>query len=480
MTYLSRPVFEFPINWAGAPAPTWLYDLREIQKGFGRPSYAATQSNLLQGFSFNLQPTTDAEIQTIEDFFDALFGNLTGFWLPGPQIAFEIVAGVSSTQFEITDQGLAESWQAHPSGAFVYFTKEGSSAQAAQISAVTDLGNGRERITVTGAMGTAVDATWTAHRLHYVRLASAEEEFTALTEGTQSRAIKVVELPEEYASVETGLRPVYLYHFWIDWGASVTHWRYTSFQEDLVSDGNTFSAANINHGALRDSLRGDREDVTIEAVFETGGPFVLFSSLPPAKRLFVEILEADYSALDDAEVLFTGQVLDPDLDGRGVKAKCASLLDALGTAIPGMVVQRRCNYNWGDPRTCKVEPEDFAVTTTISALDGHKVTLAGGAGVDANWYALGRLQTGSGTSFEIAGILKSSDAGAGLELWLMAPLRYAAVSQSVKIYPGCNKTTDHCDNKFSNYPENYGGHPFVPRHNLTLAALPVATPGGKK
>jgi uncharacterized phage protein (TIGR02218 family) len=126
-----------------------------------------------------------------------------------------------------------------------------------------------------------------------------------------------------------------------------------------------------------------------------------------------------------------------------------------------------------------VDRETFAVTTTISAIDGQQVTLAGGAGEADNWFALGWIQTGSGTTFEIMGILKSEDAGAGIELWLVTPLRYAIVGQSVKIYPGCDKSLATCVAKYDNL-DNFGGHPFVPRRNLTIAALPIATSGGKK
>lgn len=80
------------------------------------------------------------------------------------------------------------------------------------------------------------------------------------------------ELPAEYspASVETlgttlGKLPVLAYLYAVEEvtaGATVVH-RFTSFERDLVVDGDTYTAARIDHGAVRQGIAMDRDEVEV-------------------------------------------------------------------------------------------------------------------------------------------------------------------------------------------------------------------------
>jgi hypothetical protein len=65
---------------------------------------------------------------------------------------------------------------------------------------------------VTLDAAVSVDATWLAYRLRYVRLASDIEKGRFIVENRMAREIRVVELPEEYAVIETQRAPVWLIH----------------------------------------------------------------------------------------------------------------------------------------------------------------------------------------------------------------------------------------------------------------------------
>ena len=226
MTYLSRPVFTYPFNWAEALQKSFSFDLREMQIGFGPEVYAAKQLHVVRGFEFGTLATCLGDIAWLEDFFNQLYGPLTGFWLPTDQSEMTIKAVVDSTHFDITAQDLVDTWSDGPA-IYLWFTKLGVAPQAAKITAVATIDATTERVTIDAAV--EIDATCKVSRLLYVRLAGDEEQAEFIAEQFQRRTIRLVELPLEYVSWETGERPVFLYHFYVKFPTTTDHWYYTSF-----------------------------------------------------------------------------------------------------------------------------------------------------------------------------------------------------------------------------------------------------------
>ena len=60
-TYLSRPVFDFGLNWQDTPAHAFKYSLNEIQfDGFGPLKFAPTEVDAATGFAF--RPLVDLHV----------------------------------------------------------------------------------------------------------------------------------------------------------------------------------------------------------------------------------------------------------------------------------------------------------------------------------------------------------------------------------------------------------------------------------
>ena len=478
-TYLTRPVLETQINWAASLSRAVQYDLRELMLGFGAEQFAPLQSHVVHGFMVSLDLNTEADIVAHDDFTAALKGRLTGFWLPSPQAAFAIAAGEDATHFDITDQDLTNTLADHPAR-YVRFTKDGQTAQHAKVTAVTDNGDGTERVTVDASI--TVDATWEAHWLHYVRLATDEESAGCLGEGRQKRAVKMLELPTEYAAFETGESPVYLYHFWMN-TSPVVHWRYTSFGADLVSGGNTFTSKAITHGEIRRGGDASAETVTIEAFYETGHPLALGLPYPTAKPINVEILEAAYATPSTTTTLFSGRIEKPPRKGKKITATALSVLDFDGKRILDGLIGSRCAYQLYEPNTCGVSQAAHQITgCTIDTITGRviRVSKTGLGAWAANHFSFGWIETGSGAGFELRTILQDTVvSGTVRELTLNLPLVNAIAGGTLTVVPGCDGKWDTCQTKFSN--TNALLHPFVPEKNPTLTAIPITvSQGGKK
>lgn len=301
MTYLTRPVFEFQVNWAQQPSKPFLFDLAKLEIGFGTPFFSALQSHVVLGYDFAIMLKTAAEIMEFDAFTAALNGRLSGFWLPAPFLTLKIVGAVSATQFDITDQNLRDTLATHPD-VYLWLSRPGLASRPCKISAVVLQSAGIERVTLTAALATSPSPADSAVRLHYVRLAADIERGLFLADNIMKRAVRVVELPHEYEAYETGEQPIYLYHYWADVPMD-THWRFTSFAADVISDNIRFTKFPINHGALKKSMKLAEETLSIEARFDTSHPLALFLPVPFSRPLNVEVLKVNYATLNTTVIL---------------------------------------------------------------------------------------------------------------------------------------------------------------------------------
>jgi uncharacterized phage protein (TIGR02218 family) len=472
--YLSRPVFETAFNWVRQPATSFRFDLRSLRVGFGRETFHPLQQHVVQCWLRN-----EDQLADFEEFFDALRGRVQGFWLPSPQAAFVIEAGFDATRCDVTWQDYEDQHDAHPSQ-YIRFRKAGEADQYAKVLSVLDLENGRERVTFDASV--TVDETWTAVRLHYVRLADGKLSGEFDSEQRQSVELRVVELTEEYTEAETGERPVYLYHFYGDFGGTQVHWRFTSYWETLTADGETWTTHPMTHGGLTRTLKGDREQTTVEAVADGAHPLSLFVPFTLPVPLWVVIYEATLDDIDTLSVLFTGQVEKVQPQGPRLIATVSSLLDVLSRKVPRFVIGPRCNYALFESHTCKVNRATFEKTVTIDAINGRTITVSGAglSGIATDWFSEGWIEVGTGADFEIRTIVKDTQTDTTEhELLLNYPLNHAAVTDSLKLLPGDDRRLETCTDKFSN-EGNFGGHQFVPQRNLTLQAIQASPGGGGK
>ena len=479
MNYLDRPVFNFAIDWNRHPSGRFEYDLRALEIGFGPPEFAPLQDHVVHGFQFELVLESPEEIAALEEFLDDLKGRLQGFWLPGPQEAFRIVANVSATEFDIKDLGLSQTFGDHPA-THVYLTKSGEESVPAEILSVADNGDGTERVTLDTAA--TVDQTWRAWPLHYVRLAQDTEQGTFEAEGLLVYSVRVVELPTEYSLAETGQRPVFGYHIWSDFNGTVQDWYFTSHPLDITLAGQDYVAKRITHSALSLTSKADREEVTLETLYEVDNPLSLLLPLALSTPLWVEILEGNLASEDAPAPLFRGLALSASVQGRKETVRCASAMDSMRASVPAIMLQPRCNYRLYEPNTCRVDPDLHKVEVTLVSALGRDIVLSGAglAGKAAHYFAEGWVQFGSGSTYEVRTLLGSTaEAGGEVSLVLNAPLTYAAATDAGILYPGCDGTDGACLLKFSNFA-NWGGH-RIPLRNLALKAMEIkAGSGGKK
>jgi len=481
MTYLSRPIFIYPFNWAEALQKSFSFDLREMQIGFGPEVYAAKQLNVVRGMEFQAIATCLGDVAWLEDFFNHLYGPLTGFWLPTDQQEMTIKNVVDTTHFDITSQNLVNTWS-DTNAIYLWFTNIGAGPQASKIIAVSTVDSTTERVTLDSAV--TVDTSTKVSRLLYVRLAGDEEQAEFLAEQFARKTIRVVELPLEYISWETGERPVFLYHFYVKFPTTTDHWYYTSFAESLTVSAQAYAPAPITHGELKTGLKADAESLQIDSVMFSGNPLAQFVPFTLPFPLNVEIIETTLPGLGSPTTLFAGSVQSVDAKGKRLTAICVSLIDAFERKLPRHLFQTRCNYAVFEPSTCKLDPTSFKISATITAIDSTDptiVTVSVGSDLATHWFAEGTIDVGSGTTEELRSIKDSTRIDTAHQtLHLTRPLFLNTVGATLVALPGCDHRNVSCQTKFNNYV-NFGGMPYMPMDNQIARIANVnPAPSSKK
>lgn len=493
MNYLGRPVLTAELSWGTPAVKSFSFDLRELKLGFGSEVFAPLQEHVVHGFDLDFVLQTEVDVQWFDDFVSGCRGKLLGFWLPEPCLLVEVAAGVSGTQFVVqraVDGGLAESFAQHVDRHLVF--ARGSTLQAAKVTAVEDLGDGRERLTVDAAIVPAVTpaAGYAISRLRYVRLVDDAERGTFVSEGRQERRLKVVELPLEYAQVETGEQPIYLYRFWWDSPSNLSY-HYTSFASRVWSNGVAYEPRAITHRQLKRTVKAESSlDIRVSAAADS--PLMTFLPVPVARPLHVQVLEASVSDPDGAHVIWTGQVRVVEDDGELLTAKCDVFGNALRRKIPRMLIQEDCSYFLYDAGSCKVKrnyletsakvsanyPSEFPPRIVLELAFPESARMV--KWTQENWFEFGMIETGFGVDFELSSIIDSNYAGGLLTLHLAVPLSKVQVGQWVQLVPGCDHTAAMCKAKFRNFV-NFGGFVNVPLRNPSLSAVQeTVSQGGKK
>jgi uncharacterized phage protein (TIGR02218 family) len=480
-TFHSIPVFKFPVDWANAVSGSWQYDLRQFTLGYGVELTDPVQNYVVQGWEFQCTFRGDTEISDIDNFMNALQGRTRPFWLPGPPAKYHIIAGLTASTFIIGEQGGFRSTGIEP-GDYVWFTREGYTSLAAKVDIVTENGDGTETVHLTSGLPHDPDENWKVFKLYLVRNAEDEEHVNQVAERYQTRSYRVVEMPNDYATVESGLdepyQPVFLYRFTATFPSGDVVWRYTSFPEDVTVDAEVWEAVGIEHGSVEHSAKLGGQ-TTISADYDAVQPLALLVPLQIASEVTVEILETDVS-LGSPDEVFTGLVGKVEREGRKVTANCGEWGAALDQRIPNFYIQPTCNYRVYDPSTCKADKTSKTVAISATVAVGRTVTVSGGglAGKPANWFARGWLDVGTGLNRRLLFVVDSAAAiGTTVVLTLSVALDLT-LPVSGSVFPGCDGNRATCETKFNNLV-NFGGC-FVPEDNLAVSAITVSAGGGKK
>lgn len=255
--------------------------------------------------------------------------------------------------------------------------------------------------------------------------------------------------------------PISFYEF--RWGNSDWFYNSTDRDLDLTINGKTetYKAVAIEDDGI--TVGGPRPgEVKINLADDL--PVVgLYRGTPPSENVRVVVLRKH---VDDPEttVFFAGKIDNCKRDGKG----SATMLCSIGKQRRGglrLTWSRNCPHVLYDGQ-CRVNRDLFAYSGTIAALTGNSFTLAEPpangdiAALEVGFFDGGIVAwdaDGLGT-LEQRAIEKGSTE---TEFLVFGRADGLEIGQLVTLYPGCDRLSSTCKDKFNNLV-NYGGITQMP------------------
>ncbi|KRJ16794.1 DUF2163 domain-containing protein [Acinetobacter pittii] len=247
-------------------------------------------------------------------------------------------------------------------------------------------------------------------------------------------------------------------------------YRYTNYDFDLIvanqlyrSDGPIISRDGItlSLGVEVDNL-SVTIDVTDKETFESLRIVQAFhNGQMDGARFKLERIFMDASTPTDTSAgtikLFEGRIIEPEFDRNTIHASVASDLDELNVQMPRNLYQPGCSNTLFD-HACGLNRENYALETTIAAGSTASRILC-----DINqpqgWFTQGVIEFLEGGNKGLKRTIRLHELDV---LLLTLPLlEDPEVGQRIKVYPGCDKRLETCQNRFDNFAR-FRGAPFIP------------------
>jgi uncharacterized phage protein (TIGR02218 family) len=166
--------------------------------------------------------------------------------------------------------------------------------------------------------------------------------------------------------------------------------------------------------------------------------------------------------------VFFGDVASAEFSGSVCTLTVEPKAGAFKQRVLRQLYQAPCNNSLYDS-FCGVVKANFSAAATVTAIASDNVTLTvPNAALQADpYYTGGQLQFGSRHGFIVSHV--------GSTLTLLRPIPGLAVSSSVTISAGCDRSAVTCQNKFSNIA-NHMGFPLIPNLDPFVQGVGKLTP----
>lgn len=287
-----------------------------------------------------------------------------------------------------------------------------------------------------------------------------------------------------YMAYETGVMtgaPIELLHF--EHGNGADNWYFTSADEDIVYDGDTYTAIALKRSAYQ--FGSDMKVGTLRlSVPRDNAIALLFLSYTPSDPIWLTVRRKHR---DDAEavVAWLGKVRSVDWKGAEAVIECLSILSTLKKFGNRYRFQMMCNHMLGEVM-CPIDlehdhdsgegdydlEEDFKKEIEVTDTDdgGLKLLSAdlsynGENAVYHTFFQAGYIVSDATGERRFIIEHDGSPAGADAFVKILQPFSAAAIADGTFfVYAGCNRSKEMCLEKFGS-AEIFGGFPFMPIEN---------------
>lgn len=247
-------------------------------------------------------------------------------------------------------------------------------------------------------------------------------------------------------------------------------YRYTNFDSHLTVDNQVYRAdgpiisrqgISVSLGIEVDSLSIDIDVIDENSFDQIPIVQAFHNGVLDGARFKLERVFMDHRTPTDTSAgtikLFEGRIIEPEFDRNQISASVASDTDVLDVMMPRNLYQPSCLNSLFDG-SCGLSHANYVVTTTVEAnstLNRLLCTLQQPQG----WFTQGVVEFTQGVNKGLKRTVRLHESGA---LLLTLPLLdLPAVGDVIRVYPGCDKREETCENRFNNRAR-FRGQPYIP------------------
>lgn len=248
--------------------------------------------------------------------------------------------------------------------------------------------------------------------------------------------------------------PVALYEFTL--GASGNKWHYVSGEQDVNFGGFVYEATAISDSGIIQSGDVQNDDYTV--TMPASSPFAsLFIGTPPSVEIFLVVRSLNRGD-PEAPIVWVGQVRSTKrVNLVTLEVVCKTLTASLNRNGLRLAWGRGCPHALYD-RNCKVLPSNHGVVVQIQGLTGASIISSGLNLLPAKFLDGGYFEWAIMPGVSEKRMIESC---VGPVVNVLGTTDGLLVGMWLALYPGCDRTTPTCQNKFNNLA-NYGGFPHMP------------------
>ncbi len=485
-------IFPFNPNWTGriqTGSAVIETDGKEI--GFNREQALAVYPQLPERpLRFDLSLHSNREGADLIGFYSSQEGNTGPFWCPTWVSEAPLVSdGLSGASSLAVSNGLGIG-----DNGYIAVVDQLGQTEVKAVSSKT-----AESIVLDGSL----DGFHPKDTSYLTTAALARFNRSGLTLAWQSpeevkTSVQVKEVAYDYysptgevhgESIGTLGKTCFLYRFSIAYPSTTKAWHFTSFEEELTFDGETWLPKPVEHGDIRETLNLERNEVRLQTRAFTDNPLLKFIPFRLEFPLKLEIFEANLLPNSVTPTgqrrIFSGEVTRVSFDGPFITARAVTVGNMFERKIPRVLLQPTCNYALFDG-ACGLNKDSWKYSGFVTAvlenptrLQLKALTRVSGTWVqpDSHWFAGGWVELGTGEEFEsrfIADATSYNPTGEGfIEITLSTPLnRTPEMDEEIFLFPGCDGKKGTCSAKFGNY-NAFGGFPHMPVGNPSMVKMPA-------
>lgn len=258
------------------------------------------------------------------------------------------------------------------------------------------------------------------------------------------------------ASVQEG-SPIHLFEFLMDG----QYYRYTNHPDDVEALTYTWTAAKITFGQV--TVTEDINKNSLDVVFPRNHSFAISASSEQQDDIITLTVYRGYQNDGEWIAFWKGRVSGNQMKGDKITLLCEPVFTSMKRPGIRRKFTKHCPHVlYG--RGCNLDPSDSAsdalyVEATVDAIsaDGKTLTIEETSETTDNYYRGGMVMVASG-------VFRFVRSNVGTLVTLSKSYDALSVSDTVRLYPGCDRTTTTCLNRFNNL-NNYGGFPYTPNNH---------------